>query len=121
MPADYYLTAPQFYDNLQVPRNADFDYAWTPAETYPDAIFVTQISGTLVANGEPGFAGALPWDDGAHTYTPLELSSLEAGPVSFAAVSFIEGRFWGWPGSTVQTVQSTSSLATSAQMSLVDP
>jgi hypothetical protein len=121
VPADYYLTAPQFWDDLTVSRTETFDYEWTPAQTYPDAIFATQISGVLVADGEPGFAGSLPWDDGSHAYTPLELGSLEAGPVSFAAVSYIEGRFWGWPGSTVQTVQSTSTLVTSAQMTLEDP
>ncbi|TNE89900.1 MAG: hypothetical protein EP330_10035 [Deltaproteobacteria bacterium] len=121
VPADYTLTSPPFYNDLTVPRTERFEYQWTPAETYPDAIFGTNISGILVSDGEPGFAASLPWDDGSHAYTPLELGSLEPGPVSFAAFSYIEGRLWGWPGSTVQTVQSTSVLSTSAQMILEDP
>ncbi|MCO4745747.1 MAG: hypothetical protein KC912_13220 [Proteobacteria bacterium] len=121
VPADYYLTEPGFWADEIALRTEDFHYEWTAAETYPDAIFGTSISGILVSDGEPGFAGSLPWDDGAHTYSSLQLSALEAGPVQFGAYSFIEGRMWGWPGSTVQTIQSTSVLSTSAQLILEDP
>lgn len=121
VPANYVLTSPPFWNGETALRTEDFHYEWTAAETYPDAFFGTNISGTLVADGEPGFAGSLPWDDGAHLYSSLELSALEAGPVQFGAYSYIEGRLWGWPGSTVQTIQSTSVLSTSAQLILADP
>ncbi len=116
VPADYYLTSPVFANDLTVSRAEDFTYEWTPAQTYPDAIFGTQISGTLVADGEPGFAGSLPWDDGVHTYSSAELSALEGSQVSFGAVSAIEGPYFGLPFSTIQTCQSDSVLSTSATM-----
>jgi hypothetical protein len=118
VPADYYLTSPAFWNDFTWPRNEDFTYEWTPAQTYPDAFFITQISGTLVETGEGGFAGSIPWDDGVHTYTAGELSQLQAGPVSFAALSYIEGPYFGLPFSTIQTCQSDSSLTTSAYMIL---
>lgn len=118
MPADYYLIAPPFWGDLTVSRTADFAYEWTPAETYPDAIFGTSINGTLVVDGEPGFAGSLPWDDGAHTYRAGELSQLVAGPVGFSAYSYIRGRYFGLPFSVYQTARSDSVLATEAQLIL---
>lgn len=117
VPADYYLLTPDFC-NLVVDRNADFVYEWTPAQTYPDAIFSTSISGTLVATGKPGFAASIPWDDGLHTYTPAELLQLNSGPVSFSASSYIEGPYFGLPFSTIQTCQSDSTLGTGASLTL---
>jgi hypothetical protein len=118
VPADYYLLTPQFVDDFTQSRGEDFTYTWTPAMTYPDAFFITQISGTLAADGKPGFAGSIPWDDGVHTYTAAELSGLNAGPVGFGAVSHIDGPYFGLPFSTIQTCQSDSNLTTSAQMVL---
>jgi hypothetical protein len=118
VPADYYITSPEIWGDFTHPRSEPFFYTWTPAQTYPDAIFITQISGTLVATGRGGFAGSVPWDDGEHTYMPAELTQLEASPVSFLAVSFIEGPYFGFPFSTIQTNQSDSQLVTAAQMIL---
>ena len=118
VPADYHLLTPQFWGDLTVSRNQDFEYTWSPAQTYPDAIFSTQISGTLAADGTPGFAGCIPWDDGDHTYHPSELQQLEAGPVTFSASSFIQGRYFGLPFSRYQTSRSSSTLSTDAQMIL---
>lgn len=117
VPADYYLLTPDFC-NLVVDRNADFTYEWTPAQTYPDAIFSTSISTTLVATGEGGFAGSIPWDDGVHTYTPAELLQLNSGPASFSASSYIKGPYFGLPFSTIQTCQSDSTLGTGASLTL---
>ncbi len=118
VPADYYLTAPDFWNDLTISRGEDFPYSWTPAQTYPDAIFGTSINGILASNGEPGFAGSLPWDDGEHVYTAAELSQLEASPVSFSAYSYIEGPYFGLPFSSIQTCKSDSTLSTGAQLIL---
>jgi len=118
VPADYYLIDPPFWGDLTVDRGVAFTYQWTPAETYPDAIFGTSISGTLAVDGEPGFAGSLPWDDGSHTYTAGELSQLQPGPVSFSAYSYIRGRYFGLPFSVYQTARSDSVVATDAYMIL---
>jgi hypothetical protein len=118
VPADFSMLTPQLWGNYTQSRSEDFNYTWTPAQTYPDAIFGTQISGTLVSTGESGFAGSLPWDDGVHAYTPAELGELEAGPVSFAAYSYIKGRKFGFPFSTIQSCQSDSVVQVSASMVL---
>ncbi len=118
VPADYYITSPDLWGDFTHDRNQPFEYTWTPAMTYPDAIFSTQISGTLVATGDGGFAGSVPWDDGEHTYTPGELTQLEPSPVTFSASSFIEGPYFGFPFSTIQNNQSSSSLSTSASLVL---
>jgi hypothetical protein len=118
VPADYYITSPNLWGDYTQSRSAAFNYTWTPAQTYPDAIFITQISGTLVATGRGGFAGSIPWDDGDHTYMPAELTQLEPTPVNFLAVSYIEGPMFGFPFSTIQTNQSDSQLVTAARMIL---
>jgi hypothetical protein len=136
VPADYYIESPEFWGDLTVSRGEDFPYSWycpaeTPscvvpegeeavygAQTYPDAIFSTSIGGILTSNGEPGFAGSLPWDDGHHTYTAAELSQLEASPVSFSAASYIEGPYFGLPFSSIQTCKSDSTVSTGAQLIL---
>jgi hypothetical protein len=118
VPADYYILSPDMWGDYTHSRSEPFNYTWTPAQTYPDAIFVTQISGTLVATGEGGFAGSIPWDDGDHTYVPAELSQLEPSPVTFVAVSYIEGPYFGFPFSTIQSNQSDSVLSTQARLIL---
>ncbi len=118
VPADWELLTPTLWGNYTWNRAEDFNYTWTPAQTYPDAIFSTGISGTLVDTGEGGFAGSLPWDDGDHTYTSAELSELEAGNVSFYAYSYIEGPEFGFPFSTIQDNQSASYIYLSGSMVL---
>lgn len=118
VPANYYITSPDLWGDYTQDRNERFEYTWTPAQTYPTAIFSTQISGVLEANGEGGFAGSIPWDDGEHRYNPGELTQLQATPVTFSATSYIEGPYFGFPFSTIQTNKSDSALSTSASMIL---
>jgi hypothetical protein len=122
VPADFELVAPEFWGDLTVSRAEEFPYEWTPAQTYgwdPEAFFITQISGTLVATGESGYVGAIPWDDGAHTYTASELSELEPGNVTFMAISMIpEGPEFGFPFSTIQNNKSSTYVAVSGNMVL---
>jgi hypothetical protein len=118
VPADYYLLTPDLWGDFTHDRTQPFDYTWTPAMTYPNAIFSTQISGVLVSNGKGGFAGSIPWDDGVHGYKPGELTQLQATPVTFSATSYIKGPYFGFPFSTIQSNQSDSALSTSASMIL---
>ncbi len=109
VPADFHMIEPGWWGNFTHNRAEDLTYTWSPAETYPDAMFGTQISGQLVApEGASGYAGSLPWDDGEHTYTPAELSQLKEGPASFGASSSIEGPPVGFSFSTVQTKSKSS-------------
>lgn len=124
VPADWYLTSPSLWGNYTHNRAEDFHYTWeqpdgTPgAATYPDAIFATSMSGTLVSNGKSGFAGSIPWDDGVHSYTGSELSQLEATPSSFSAYAYIEGPEFGLKDSKYQTNQSDSYISLSASLIL---
>jgi hypothetical protein len=117
VPADYYLTSPELSGDYTHDRTQDFQYTWTPAQTYPEAIFSTQISGTLVVDDEGGFAGSIPWDDGAHAYSSTEMGQLNPGPVSFGVSSYIQGPVFSLPFSIFQS-QSDSTLSTSAQLVL---
>ncbi len=109
VPADFTLLNPEWWGNFTHSRSEDLTYTWTPAQTYPDAFFVTQISGTLEATGESGYVGSIPWDDGEHTYTAEELSQLQAGSANFAAYSIIpEGPEFGFPFSTIQNNTSST-------------
>ncbi len=111
VPADFSLVNPEWWGNFTHNRAEDLTYTWTPAQTYPDAFFVTQISGTLEATGESGYVGSIPWDDGEHTYTSEELSQLQAGSANFAAYSTIpEGPEFGFPFSTIQNNKSSTYL-----------
>lgn len=117
VPADYYLTSPELWGDYTQDRTQDFQYTWTPAQTYPEATFTTQISGTLVVTDDGGFAGSIPWDDGAHAYSSTELGQLNAGPVSWSMSSRIQGPVFSLPGSIYQS-QADSVLSTSAQLVL---
>lgn len=109
VPADFTLIDPVWWGNFTHSRSEDLTYTWTPAQTYPDAFFVTQISGTLESTGESGYVGSIPWDDGEHTYTAAELSELQAGSANFAAYSIIpEGPEFGFPFSTIQNNKSST-------------
>lgn len=116
VPADYYLLSPEICRDYVHDRNTPFEYTWTPAQTYPNAIFSTSINGILEANGKGGFAGSIPFDDGEHVYIPAELTQLQATPVTFSASSYIKGPYFGFPFSTIQTNQSDSGLSTSASL-----
>lgn len=118
VPADWQLLTPALWGNYTWNRAEDFNYTWTPAQTYPDAIFATGISGTLVETGKGGFVGSLPWDDGDHTYLASEISQLESGNVSFYAYSYIEGNEFGFPFSTIQDNKSNSYVYLSGSMVL---
>jgi hypothetical protein len=107
VPGDWYWESPDLC-RLTHNRADDFPFTWTPALTYPDAIFSVSIYGNVEATGNPGFAGTLPWDDGEHFFTAGEMSQLEAGPVSFQAYSYIEGPLFGLPESIYQENQSSS-------------
>jgi hypothetical protein len=118
VPADWHLLSPELCGNYTQIRSEDFNYTWSPAQTYPTAIFSSSISGTLVATGDSGFAGSIPWDDGVHTYTAGELSQLDVGPVYFTAYSFIEGRPFGLQESRYQENQAKSYIYLQAALVL---
>ncbi|MDP6932180.1 MAG: hypothetical protein QGG40_04650 [Myxococcota bacterium] len=124
VPADWYMLTPELCENYTHNRAEDFDYTWgvedsyAGAQTYPDAIFYTSISGTLVSNGKSGFAACYPWDDGVHGYLSSELSQLEASPVYFSAAAAAEGPEFGLPESIYQENVAGTSVALQAYMVL---
>ena len=107
VPCDWYLTSPNLWGNYTHNRAEDFEYTWGmpdhptagactgPPGIDPAAMFSTSIPGTLVSTGKGGFAGALPWDDGVHTYTAAELSMLQPNPTYLTAYSIKEGPEFG--------------------------
>lgn len=118
VPANWELLTPDLWGDYTQSRSEDFTYTWTPAETYPDAYFMSGIQGTIEETGNSGYAGCIPWDDGEHTYTSSELSALAAGPVYFYAMSYIEGVEWGLPDSSIQTNATESYVYLQAYMVL---
>ncbi len=107
VPSDWQWVAPDFSGGFVHNRADDLVYEWTPAMTYPDAIFVTSIftqqsPGPMAMENWAGYVGAIPWDDGVHTFTGGELSQLAPGRVPFFAYSFIEGPAFGLPESIYQ-------------------
>lgn len=117
VPADFSLVEPAICEGFTWNRENTFNYRWTPAMTYPNAVFSTQISGQL-EGGQSGFAGSIPWDDGLHAYTPRELLRMASGPVTFSASSYIEGPTFGLRGNVIQSNQSDSTVSISARMTL---
>ncbi len=103
VPADFQLLSPQLWGDYTHTRSQDFEYTWTPAQTYPDAYFLTGIIGTIESTGNGGYLGCIPWDDGQHAYIASELVQLMEGPVYFFAESYIEGPDFGLPDSIYQT------------------
>ena len=119
VPSDWSMISPQLWGNYTHDRTQDFVYSWTPAMTYPDAIFITSISGTTWAEtGDPGLAISIPWDDGEHTYFGSELINFDPNPVSFTAYSYIEGPEFGLKNSIYQENQSESYIYLGASMVL---
>ena len=118
-PCDFELVEPMPCNDYTHPASEDLPLQWTPGGcTYPNAGMVTQVSGTLLASGDSGFAGVVQWDDGAHQFTPTELGQLQTGPVSFGMSCGIQGPYFGFPFSTIQSNQSGSSVSIGGQMSL---
>lgn len=118
VPADWELLSPELWNNFTHNRAEDFTFTWTPALTYPDAIFAASVAGTLVSTGESGAVSSLPWDDGEHAFTADEIDDLDAGGAYFTAYSFIEGPEFGLPESIYQTNTSTSYIYLQAYMVL---
>jgi hypothetical protein len=117
VPADWQWLSPDFC-GLVHDRTQDWPFTWTPAQTYPDAIFSVSVSGTIEEINKGGFAGVLPWDDGEHYLGASELSQLVAEPVGFQALSYIEGPLFGFPESIYQENQSASFISLSSQFVL---
>jgi hypothetical protein len=108
VPADFAMVDPEWWGNYTHARTDDLTYTWTPAETYPDAIFVTSISSTKADGSEPWSISHFPWDDGEATYPSSRLLNLIDGPATFSAYSYIRGDTFGFDWSTIQTNQSDS-------------
>ena len=118
-PCDFELVEPLLCNDYTQPAAEQMPLSWTPGGcTYPNAAMGSQVSGTLSASGGGGFAGVVPWDDGAHQFTPTELGQLDTGPVSFGMSCGIQGPYFGFPFSTIQTNQSGSSVSVGGQMTL---
>ena len=117
VPADWQWISPELC-GLVHDKTTDFDMQWTPAMTYPDAIFSVSVAGTIEEINKGGFAGVLPWDDGSHALTAVELSQLKSEPVQFSAYSYIEGPLFGFPESIYQENQSDSVISLSTQFVL---
>ena len=123
VPSDWEWLSPDLWGNYTHNRSEDFDFTWTPAFTYPDAIFVVNICTKqspcpMAEENWFGYAGAYPWDDGAHTFTASELSMMAPGGVPVYAYSFISGREFGLPDSIYQTNQAISYIYLSQYMVL---
>ncbi|MCO4743365.1 MAG: hypothetical protein KC912_01165 [Proteobacteria bacterium] len=95
VPADYQILEPNFAGFVQS-RAEDLDFAWTPAQTYPDGQFRVFMYGQL-ADGNGGFAGAIPWDDGQHQWRSNHLSEFAPGPLEWRFESRLSGPRWALP------------------------
>ena len=123
VPADWTWTSPDLWGNYTHNRAEPFNFTWTPAGTYPDALFVVNIfsqnnPGPLAEEGWSGFLQAIPFDDGIHAFTADQMSWLAPGPVPVDAYSVISGREFGLPESIYQTNVGTSYIYLSQYMVL---
>jgi hypothetical protein len=123
VPSDWQWLSPDLWGNYTHNRAESFDFQWTPAMTYPDAIFVVSICTKqspcpMAEENWAGYAGAYPWDDGDHLFTASEMSLMGAGGVPVYAYSIINGREFGLPESIYQTNQATSYIYLSQYMVL---
>lgn len=108
VPADWSLISPPLYHNDTHSLAEDFDFEWTPAMTYPDAMFIASLSGTLAATGQGASIVAIPWDDGSFGFDASDVSQFQAGGGYFTAYSVIKGRYFGLPDSIYQSCQAKS-------------
>ncbi len=123
VPSDWEWLSPPLWGNYTHNRAEDFVWTWTPAMTYPDAMFVTTICTKqspcpMAEENWAGYAGAYPWDDGEHLFTAAEMSMMGAGGVPVYAYSFISGREFGLPDSIYQANQAISYIYLSQYMVL---
>jgi hypothetical protein len=107
VPADWQWVAPDLWGGYTHSRSEDFEFQWTPAMTYPDAMFVVSLFtktdlGPFEEEGWAGYAAVLPWDDGEHYFTSDEISNFAAGTVPVHSYSVISGPEFGLPESIYQ-------------------
>lgn len=95
VPADYDILEPSFSRTVH-PRAERLQFAWSPAQTYPEAQFRVFLYGQL-ADGRGGFAGAIPWDDGQHHWSANHLSQFAEGPLDWRFESRLSGPSWSLP------------------------
>jgi hypothetical protein len=122
VPRDWTWLYPDLWGNYTHNRTEDFVFRWTPAGTYPTAIFHMRIfsanSPGPLEDGFVGWGGAYPWDDGEHRLLASEMSRFAAGPVPVETFSFISGRPFGFPDSIYQENVATSYIYLFQQMIL---
>lgn len=123
VPADWSLLSPTLWGNHSHDRARDFCFQWTPAQTYPDAVFISTIwsrsePGPLVEEGWVGYVGAVPWDDGDFCFEAAQLSVLAPGTVPLSFYAFQEGPAFGLPGSSYQDNQASTWIRLRASMVL---
>ena len=123
VPADWSLLSPELWGNHSHHRARDFCFQWTPAQTYPDAVFISTIwsrsePGPLVEEGWVGYVGAVPWDDGDFCFQAAQLAVLAPGTVPLSFYAFQEGPEFGLPGSTYQDNQASTWIRLRASMVL---
>jgi hypothetical protein len=107
VPADWQWLTPSLWGNYTHDRSEDFAFTWTPAQTYPDAIFFVELFdyyalGPMAEESYYGYAAVYPWDDGEHAFTADEVGQFAAGGVPVTAYSYIEGPEFGLPESIYQ-------------------
>jgi hypothetical protein len=123
VPADWQWLYPDLWGNYTHNRAEDFVFRWTPARTYPEAIFVmtiftSQSPGPLSVENGSGWGGAYPWDDGEHAMTAAEMSFFAPGTVPVYTYSLISGPEFGLPDSIYQENQVNSYIYLVQQMVL---
>ena len=123
VPKDWHWTSPDLWGNYTHNRAEPFVFTWTAAGTYPDAIFYVslfteQSPGPLSREDWVGYVGAIPFDDGYHSFSAEEMSWLAPGGVPVYAYSFLQGREFGLPDSIYQTNTAPSYIYLSQYMVL---
>jgi hypothetical protein len=108
VPSDWEWVSPDLWGNYTQNRAEDFEFSWTPAQTYPDALFVVTLFsksnlGPLVEENWFGYLGVYPMDDGSHQFLASELSQFAAGGAPLSAYSIIGGPEFGLPESIYQS------------------
>lgn len=122
VPKDWTWLYPDLWGNYTHDRTRDFEFGWTPAGTYPSAIFGFWIFspnawGPMI-DDHAGWGGAYPWDDGEHAMLAAEMSRFAPGPVPVSTFSYISGRPFGFPDSIYQENVARSYIWLTQQMIL---
>jgi hypothetical protein len=121
VPSDWEWVAPNLWGNYTHNRTRPFEFEWTPAGPYPDAIFVFSIFNAQEMGpmeGGSGWGGAYPMDDGSHAMSAGEMSLFAPGVVPVYTYSLINGPTFGLPDSIYQENQATSYIYLVQQMVL---